>query len=298
MRAAIIGLFLLTCFGALSAQDQTGTIVFYREPHASTSHVKPFVFCDGSELARIENGTYFQVTAPAGPHACTAESLLRSSIEVDVVAGQTTYVHVAIQPGFKEHALVANTMEAEYKKQEPRLKPTKEWSRDSLRVSQSLGTTDAPSSSASAKQPTGDHEDSHSGKFGDLAVSVSEFVVFPAQDGRASLEVFVSAANTGKGVICASLDATLNTTFGLQYHGTSGQAPRMQEMLPGESTKGGYVFDIKNGVQPLELVFKLATFGHGIRCRSAAPAQDGLIPDQIRLDARELPVNRALPASR
>jgi hypothetical protein len=134
MRAAMTAVLLLTCFASLNAQEQTGTIVFFREPHSATSDFKPAVFCDNSELARIENATYFRVTAPAGLHTCTAESLQRPVIEVNVLAGQAAYVHVKLLPGFRNHAVLANTTESEYNKQEARLKPLKEWSRNTLRA--------------------------------------------------------------------------------------------------------------------------------------------------------------------
>jgi hypothetical protein len=60
MRAAITVGFVLARLAALNAQEQTGTIVFFREPHAMTGDFKPTVFCDGEELAHIENGTSFE----------------------------------------------------------------------------------------------------------------------------------------------------------------------------------------------------------------------------------------------
>ena len=137
MRAAITAVFLLSCFASLSSQEQTGAIIFYREPHFAGSNAKPpSLFCDGMELARIQNGTYFQISVPAGLHNCTVESLQRPIIEVNVLAGQVAYLHVEIQPGFKNHAVLANTTVSEYDKQQAKLKPIKEWSRTSLRPSQ------------------------------------------------------------------------------------------------------------------------------------------------------------------
>lgn len=318
MRAAIAVGFVLTCLAALNAQEQTGTIVFYREPHFATGDFKPTVFCDGTEIARIGNGTYFQITAPAGPHTCTVESLHRPVVEVNVLAGQAAYVHVEIQPGFTKHALLANTTESEYNKQTARLKPLKEWSRDTLRIAQSPENTDSadPPSSASVKQTSDKPKDEHSGKFGDLAVNVSKLVITPARNlqDRDELAAFVSVSNTGKGVVCASLDATLNTTFSLQYRGfTRGMrpsynsagfppAPRMNEMLPGESAEGSYVFEIKHGVAPLELVIRLASRryneGHSewnIRCGSNNPRRDIFVPDEIRFDVRDIPVTEFQP---
>jgi len=133
MRAAITVGFVLACLAALNAQEQTGMIVFFREPHAMTGDFKPMVFCDGEELAHIENGTSFEVIATAGSHTCTVESLQRpGAIEVNVIAGKPAYVHVKLLQGWKDHAALANTAESEYNKQEARLKPLKEWSRNTL----------------------------------------------------------------------------------------------------------------------------------------------------------------------
>lgn len=297
MRVVIAVGVVLTCLARLDAQEQTGTIVFFRESHFSGGDFKPSLFCDGAELARIENGTYFQITAPAGLHTCTAKSSQRPVFEVNVPPGQAVYVHVEIQPGLKRHAVLANTTESEYNKQKAKLKPLKEWSRDTLRAAkppESADSAESPSP-ASAKQPNGKPKDRHSGKFGDLAVSVMKFTITPAQyvKDRSELQAFVGVANTGEGVICANLNVALNATFGLQYRVAGGQAPRMREMLPGESAEGSYVFDIKDGVQPVELVFTLAS--GTIRCGSSTPLRDVLVPNEIRLDVRDFPVTQLQP---
>jgi uncharacterized protein DUF2846 len=249
MRAAMSAAFFLICIAALDAQDQTGTIVFYREPHFATGDFKPTIFCDNTEFARIENGTYFQITAPAGAHNCSVETLHGHVIEVNVLAGRTTYVHVELVPGIRDHAALVNTTEVEYNKEKARLKPVKEWSRDTLRDAQPPESTDTAERSNTNKQVNSKTKDRHSGKFGDLAVSVTKLANIPVQyqKDRTELAAFVSVANTGKGVICAEFNVTLNTTFDLQYRGVWGQAPRMHEMLPGETAEGRYVFDIKDG---------------------------------------------------
>jgi hypothetical protein len=312
MRAAIPVVFLLTCLASLNAQEQTGTIAFYREPHFASGDFKPLLFCDNTELARIENGTYFQVTAPAGLHTCTVESLRGSALEVNVLAGKSAYVHVKLLPGIWDHAELANTSEEEYNKAKARLKPVKDWSRDTLRTAQPPGTNDSSeASNAPPVAPSKQSNKSKASKFGDLSVNVSKLVITPAgniQD-RDELAAFFSVANTGKGVVCASLEATLSTTFDLKYRGFTGglqasygregfpPVPRMNEMLPGESAEGSYVFEIKHGVDPLELVIKLTSrqYGEGysvgsIRCGSNMPLHDVFVPDEIRFDLRDMPI--------
>ena len=128
MRTLFIASFLLSCscVAALNAQDQTATITFYRDPRFATGNFKPILICDRIELRRIENGTYFQVTASPGPHSCTTESLKQPPIEVNAVAGNTAYVHVRIEPGLKDRAALANTTKSEYDKQKSRLRPLME----------------------------------------------------------------------------------------------------------------------------------------------------------------------------
>ncbi len=319
MRLALAAACFLVCCTPLTAQE-SGTIVFYREPHAMTGYFKPAVYCDGEELATLENGTSFEVTATAGVHTCAAESPQSpGAIEVNVVAGKSAYVHVNLLKGLTRHASLANTTEDEYEKQKPKLKPVKEWTRNAIgKGAGDAGTSPAKpqtgnkppeerhvsegsgdSGPAPAKPQTGSKspKDKHAGRFGDLAVSVTKVEMVPThyQKDRDVLAAFVSVQNTGKDVVCANLAATLNTTFGLQYLGGGGDAPRMNEMLPGELVTGSYVFNIKDGVEPLELVIRLTskqyTGGSAtgtIRCGSNSPLRDVLIPDEIHLDVHDL----------
>ena len=296
MLAAAIALFLAQ---SAAAQEPTGKIVLFREPHAMTGDFKPLVFCDSEEIARIENGTYYEIDAPPGPHKCAAESLQRGTIEVNVVAGKSAYVHVTLLQGWTRHAALANTTEDEFGKQKARLKPVKEWSRAALSNGKNDSDENPPASA------TKHAKDKHSGKFGDLAVSVTHLAITPASNsqGRDAVAVFVSTQNTGKGVVCAELVATLNTSFGLQYRGFTGlsggfpPAPRIKEMLPGEIAEGSYKFDIKHGVQPVEIVIRLESARYdgrvrttSIRCGSDSPFKDVFIPEEIKLDVSDLPI--------
>lgn len=292
MRAAIIAGFLLICIAPLNAQGQTGTIMFYRETHFATGDFKPALYCDDIELAQIENGTYFQASAPAGLHKCMVETSQHQALEVNVIEGKTTYVHVGLKEGFRDHAFLANITEDEFNKRKAKLKPLKEWSRSALGTVQSLESKDSTEVGSKTK-------DKHSGKFGDLAVNVSKLVLTPAhyEKDRAELEAFVNVLNTGKGVICAEFSVTLKTTFDLQYRGFTAHAPKMQEMLPGESAEGSYVFEIRQGVQPLDLVIGLksrqidggSSVGT-IRCGSNFPFRDVFVSDEIHFNVRDLPI--------
>jgi len=60
-------------------------------------------------------------------------------------------------------------------------------------------------------------------------------------------------------------------------------------MLPGEVSKGAYVFDVKNGVDPRELLVMLQS--KSIRCelgQEKGPAEER-VPEEITLDIHDLP---------
>jgi TonB family protein len=126
--------------------------------------------------------------------------------------------------------------------------------------------------------------DDHSARFGDLAVTVTSMdSKAAATPDRQEVTVFLTVTNTGNGAICATLTAKMEATFALEYSGASGKAPKMRELLPGESAQGSYDFDVKNGVQPLELVLELQ--GPTLSCSGNAPMR-GSIPRQVRLDLK------------
>jgi hypothetical protein len=298
MRAAATAVFLLTCIAALNAQDRSGTIVFYREPHFAGSNSKPpTIFCDGAELAHIGNGSYFEVTAPAGLHTCEANSSRGRTIEVNVLSGVVVYVHVEMLPGFSQRFGLANTTQNEYAKQKAKLKPVKEWSRNSLtpalpiQIVRAEGVPDDPhNSSAPVVQAK------YSGRFGDLALRITKLVNVgkaPAT-GRHRLEILVSATNAGKAAICANLNVALTTTFGLQYSVSSAHSPDTNQMLPNESSQGVYTFDVKDGVDPEEIIFTLNSTG--IRCIGTlsylSPEGASALPRQIHVDIHDLPVTQ------
>ena len=69
----------------------------------------------------------------------------------------------------------------------------------------------------------------------------------------------------------------------------------MNEMLPGESAEGSYDFNVKDGIQPLELVLK--PFRGTIRCgtKGTEPLRDAFLPTEVRLDVHDLPAPEKLP---
>ena len=108
----ILGL-LIFCFTGLSAIAQQPTadspktinakpsqasVYVYRYKQFVGSALAPSVFCDETELARMENGRYFTVTLDPGKHNFRSNDK-QSGIELDAKAGQEYFVRVEIAAG-------------------------------------------------------------------------------------------------------------------------------------------------------------------------------------------------------
>ena len=102
-------LALAVCFfaGAASAQEPAAgsqttdaksskaTVYVYRYKQFVGSALAPSVWCDETELARMENGRYFTVTLDPGKHNFRSNDK-QSGIELDAKAGQEYFVRVEI----------------------------------------------------------------------------------------------------------------------------------------------------------------------------------------------------------
>ncbi|MBZ5695033.1 MAG: energy transducer TonB [Acidobacteriia bacterium] len=141
-------------------------------------------------------------------------------------------------------------------------------------------------------------KDKHSGQFGALVVTATAIVSAEIKnDDWHDVAIFVNVKNTGENAACSSFSTKLKGAYDLEYGENSlvglrshvPSPPRVWQMLPGEESKGAYVFYVKNGVDPIELVVKLES--RSIRCDSAQGGnRDGVIlPDEIKLDVHDLP---------
>jgi TonB family protein len=281
-KAAIVVLLFAWCASA-AAQEQTGKIVFYRESHFRNYDYKPPVFCDGVELAQLVSGSYLELTVQPGRHVCVAETEQGPPTTIDIVPRDVIYLRVDITPTVKRHAFLITTTEGEYREQKKLTLVASAQLNSGQPVEPSTQTPPAATASMVS------HE--RSANFGDLAVTTTNMDTRAAtytQD-RIEVAVFLTVNNTGKGAVCASFNAKLKTTFGFEYLGISSQGPLMREMPPGEGAQGSYVFHVKDGVQPLELILEL--YGGTIRCKNSvdAPQDDASIPNEIRLDVHDLP---------
>jgi hypothetical protein len=134
-----------------------------------------------------------------------------------------------------------------------------------------------------------------SAKFGDLVVTTTKMVTrspLHAPD-RLIAAVFLTVSNIGNSVVCASFNAKLQTTLGNEYVGVSARAPRISNLPSGESAQGSYIFEVKDGGQPIDLILELQD--GTIRCQDsgAAPLHDAAVPTEIRLDVHDLPGSNA-----
>ena len=83
-----------------AAQDTSSqaTIYVYRYKQFVGSALAPSVYCDETELARMENGRFFVVKLPAGKHVFRSNDK-QSGVEEDLKAGETYYIRVELVPG-------------------------------------------------------------------------------------------------------------------------------------------------------------------------------------------------------
>ena len=108
MRILKPGLFALS-FASLLATAQEAAqpaatpsnafVYVYRYKQFVGSALAPSVYCDETQLARMENGRYFTVKVDPGKHIFRSNDA-QSGIALDVKAGQEYYIRVEIATGF------------------------------------------------------------------------------------------------------------------------------------------------------------------------------------------------------
>lgn len=105
LAISLSGLFVLaqepTQPKAESAEAKTGkaTIYVYRYKQFVGSALAPSIYCDGAELARMENGRYFTVKIEPGKHTFTSNDK-QSGIDLDLKAGDEYFMRVELATGF------------------------------------------------------------------------------------------------------------------------------------------------------------------------------------------------------
>lgn len=96
----IVALVLICVAASFSlAQDPQATIYFYRIKQFAGSALEPSVYCDGKELARMDNGRYFGVTLQPGKHTCSMGDK-QTGFEIDAKPGEEYYAKITLDMGF------------------------------------------------------------------------------------------------------------------------------------------------------------------------------------------------------
>ena len=81
-----------------AATDSQATVYVYRYKQFQGSALSPSVYCDETELARMDNGKFFVVKLAPGKHVFRSNDK-QSGIDADLKPGQDYYIRVEIVAG-------------------------------------------------------------------------------------------------------------------------------------------------------------------------------------------------------
>lgn len=79
-------------------KDPQATVYIYRYKQFVGSALSPSVYCDETELARMDNGRFFTAKLSSGKHAFHSNDK-QAGIDVDLKGGQDYYIRVEIAAG-------------------------------------------------------------------------------------------------------------------------------------------------------------------------------------------------------
>lgn len=100
---AVLSLLALSAplFAQEPAQPATSTtsITFFREGHYVGRALKPSVYVDGKQVARLENGRWFSLPIAPGKHELSSSAKHEAATVINVSAGETDYVQMVITTG-------------------------------------------------------------------------------------------------------------------------------------------------------------------------------------------------------
>ena len=104
------------------------TVYVYRYKQFVGSALAPSVYCDESQLARMDNGRYFAAKVDPGKHTFRSNDP-QSGLELDVKAGQEYFLRVEIAAGvMKGHGrlVLMSPEQGSYELKSKKLKPLDE----------------------------------------------------------------------------------------------------------------------------------------------------------------------------
>ncbi|HKT47525.1 MAG TPA: DUF2846 domain-containing protein [Candidatus Acidoferrales bacterium] len=142
-----------------SSAGTTATICFYRAHRFEGAALKPSIFVDETDIARLHNGDAVQVTVSPGAHNLHSNDS-STGIQLDAKAGQTYYVRIDIKAGaFKGHGQVTliDPQEGKFEFAKQKLSVTKDLSANPPLAAPSANSaaTAAPSTATSSAAPAG-----------------------------------------------------------------------------------------------------------------------------------------------
>jgi hypothetical protein len=75
---------------------QNGTVVIYRQGKYVGSALKPSIYVDGSQVARLNNGRYVSLQLAPGKHNLESSMKKAAPLEIDVKPNETLYLEMVI----------------------------------------------------------------------------------------------------------------------------------------------------------------------------------------------------------
>ena len=87
-------------------QSTQALIYFYRLKAFVGWALEPLILCDGTEIAKMDNGSYFAVKLQPGKHTCNISNN-KSGFEIDIKSGESRYAKVTLEAGaWKGHGVI------------------------------------------------------------------------------------------------------------------------------------------------------------------------------------------------
>jgi hypothetical protein len=137
-----------------AAKSSKGTVYIYRYKQFVGSALEPSVYCDETQLARMDNGRYFSVEVEPGKHTFYSNDK-QSGLELHVKAAEKYFVRVEIAAGMmKGHGrlILMAPEQGSYELKSKKLKPLDAGKIvDHARVSVAEANLDSTTTTASNK---------------------------------------------------------------------------------------------------------------------------------------------------
>ncbi|HEX8476407.1 MAG TPA: DUF2846 domain-containing protein [Pyrinomonadaceae bacterium] len=133
-----------------AAQGEKATVYVYRTKKLVGAALEPSVFCDGTEVARMDNGRFFILKLEPGEHRIhmTDKS---NRVDVKLGRGETAYVRVKLEPGmWKGKGTILLSDEEDALKEIKKLKPL---GVDKIKDRTMVSVEDNKTDAASKKSP-------------------------------------------------------------------------------------------------------------------------------------------------